>query len=283
MSENVPVQLIVAAFNDEKGADKAWKQLKAAKWAGIIGIDNMAKIRRDEKNKIHVRESGDPGGGRGAAIGAVLGGAIGAIAGPLGAVVLGGATGAVVGGITAKYHDAGIPNDRLKEIGDALQPGTSAIVALIEHKWAAELQKELAEEAADVVAAEISADIAAQLSQGKDVAYTAVAADDALTTARVAGDENSVEASQMTVTAEGASASAMVANEEGVAFAEAAVSDDAATYVEGAITEEGAVVDAVAVAGGAVVVGELAAAPEEGDGGEVVEGEVTEDSSEENA
>ncbi|HFQ94722.1 MAG TPA: DUF1269 domain-containing protein [Anaerolineae bacterium] len=280
MSENVPVQLIVAAFNDEKGADEAWKQLKSAKWQGIIGIDNMAKIRRDEKNKIHIKEAGDPGGGKGAAIGAVLGGAIGAIAGPLGAVVLGGATGAVVGGITAKYHDAGIPNDRLKQIGEALQPGTSAIVALIEHKWVAELEKELAEEATDVVVAEISADIADQLSQGKDVAYTAVAADDAMTTARVAGDENSVEASQMTITAEGASAGAMVANEEGMAFAEATVTDDAATYVEGAVTEEGAVVDAIAVTDDAVVVGELTATPEEGDEGEVVEGEVTEDSGE---
>lgn len=288
MSENVPVQLIVAAFTDEKGADEAWKQLKSAKWQGIIGIDNMAKIRRDEKNKIHIRESGDPGGGRGAAIGAVLGGAIGAIAGPLGAVVLGGATGAVVGGLTAKYHDAGIPNDRLKQIGEALQPGTSAIVALIEHKWVAELQKELEEQATDVVVAEISADIADQLSQGKDVGYTAVATDDALTTARVAGDETSVEASQMTITAEGASASAMVANEEGMAFAEATVTDDAATYVEGVITDEGAVVDAIGVTDDAVVVGQLTATPEEGDeGDEVVEGEVTEDSdegkSEENA
>lgn len=263
MSDNVPVQLIVAAFNDEKGADEAWKVLKSAKWMGIIGIDNMAKIRRDQNNKIHIKEQGDPGGGKGAAIGALLGGVIGSIAGPLGAVVVGGATGAVVGGLTAKYHDSGIPDARLKEIGEALQPGSSAIVALIEHKWVAELEKELERQATDVVVAELSADIAEQLSQGKNVAYTAVASDEAMTTARVAGDETSMEASQMTITSEGASASAMVANEEGMAFAEATATEEAATYVEGVVTEDGAVVDAIAVSDEGIVAGELVATPEE--------------------
>lgn len=110
---NAPVQLIVAAFNDEGAAKQAWKTLKTAKWTGIIGVDNMARIRRDEKNKIHIKEQGDPGGGKGAAVGALIGGAIGMIATPLGAVVVGGATGAVVGGITAKFFDSGIPDERL--------------------------------------------------------------------------------------------------------------------------------------------------------------------------
>ncbi len=234
---DVPVQLIVAAYNDEKAASEAWKILKTAKWSGIIGVDNMAKIRRDEKNKLHIKEQGDPGGGKGAAIGAVLGGVIGSIAGPLGAVVVGGATGAVVGGLTAKFIDSGIPDDRLKEIGEALQPGTSAIVALIEHKWVAELQKELEEDAKDVMVQALSADIAEQLAAGKDVAITAVASEEGMSVSRVAGNENEVEMSEMTATEDGVTVSDVIVTEEGVSFVEGAVTEDGVALVEGVVTE----------------------------------------------
>ena len=40
----------------------------------LIGIENAAVLRRDEKNKLHIKETGDWGGGKGA----VAGGAIGA-------------------------------------------------------------------------------------------------------------------------------------------------------------------------------------------------------------
>lgn len=234
---DVPVQLIVAAYNDEKAAEEAWKMLKTAKWSGIIGVDNMAKIRRDEKDKLHIKEQGDPGGGKGAAIGAVLGGVLGSIAGPLGAVVVGGATGAVVGGLTAKYFDSGIPDDRLEEIGAALQPGTSAIVALIEHKWVAELQRELEEEAKDVMVQALSADIAEQLAAGKDVAITAVASEEGMAVSRVAGNDKEVEMSEMIATDEGVMVSAAVANEDGVAFVEGVVTEDGAVLVEGVVTK----------------------------------------------
>lgn len=234
---DVPVQLIVAAYNDEKAADEAWKMLKSAKWSGIIGVDNMAKIRRDEKNKLHIKEQGDPGGGKGAAIGTILGGVLGAIAGPLGAVVVGGATGAVVGGLTAKYFDSGIRDGRLEEIGEALQPGTSAIVALIEHKWVAELQRELEEEAKDVMVQALSADIAEQLAAGKDVAITAVASGEGMAVSRVAGNEEEVEMSEIVMTDDAVAVSSAVANKDGVAFVEGIVTEEGAALIEGVITE----------------------------------------------
>ncbi len=260
---DVPVQLIVAAYNDEKAADEAWKTLKNAKWSGIIGIDNMAKIHRDKKNKIHIKEQGDPGGGKGAAIGTVVGGVIGAIAGPLGAVVVGGAAGAVVGGITSKYFDSGIPNDRLKEIGEALQPETSAIVAIIEHKWVAELEEELEDEAADVFVHGLTADIAEQLAEGKDVSFTAVASEDGVAMERVAGNEDGVEMSSIVATEDGITAEAIVANKDGVAFAEAVITEEGAAFVEGVVTEKGAIVDAVIVTDDAIVAAEVIAIPEE--------------------
>lgn len=217
MSEQVPVQLIVAAFQSEDGASDAWKQLKAAKWGGMISIDRMAIIRRTTKDKVKIRESGDPGGGRGAVVGAVVGGIIGSIAGPLGAVAVGGATGALVGSITAKYYDSGIPQARLQIIGDALKPGTSAIVAIIEHKWVKELEKDLREAGADVMAEALSADIAKQLSEGKEVSFSAISSDEGMAVSRVAGNEKEVQADSMVITSEGAAIESISANEEGVA------------------------------------------------------------------
>lgn len=208
MTSNNPMQLFIAAFQEERAAEATWTDLKTARIAGLIGIENMAIIRRDAKEKIHIKEQGDPGGGKGAVIGGVLGGAIGMIAGPLGAVVVGGAAGALVGGLTAKVYDSGIPDDRLKEIGEALSPGTSAIVALIEHKWVGELEKELADTEAKILTQAVSAEIAAQLAQGKDVALTAVADESGVMVGKVAGNADAIEGAVLTSNAEGTAVAA---------------------------------------------------------------------------
>ena len=207
---DVPVQVIIAAFKEEETADAALKALKEAKKERLIGIQDAAVIRRDEDNKLHIKETADMGGGKGAAVGGVLGGIIGLIGGPAG-VVLGGAAGAAVGGFTAKLFDAGIPDERLEEIGSALTPGTSAIIAIIEHKWVAEVEQELAEAGADVLTEALRDDITKQLAEGKDVMYSAVSTDESLTTSRVAADDEVVEVSGMVVSDEGVVAGAVVA------------------------------------------------------------------------
>ena len=207
---DVPIQVIIAAFKEEETADEALKALKAAKKERLIGIQDAAVIRRDEDNKLHIKETADMGGGKGAAIGGVLGGVIGLIGGPAG-VVLGGAAGAAVGGLTAKLFDAGISDERLEEIGSALKPGTSAIIAIIEHKWVAEVEQELAQAGADVLTEALRDDITKQLAEGKDVMYSAVSTDESLTTSRVAADDEVVEVSGMVVTDEGVVAGAVVA------------------------------------------------------------------------
>ena len=241
MSEQVPIQLIVAAFQDEDGAKRAWNQLKVAKWGGIIKIDRMAIVRRTEKDKVKIKEQGDPGGGKGAAFGTLVGGVIGAIAGPLGAVVVGGATGAVVGGITAKFYDSGIPDHRLEEIGEALKPGTSAIVAIIEHKWVKELEKDLKNVGADVLTHALADDIAQQLSEGKEVAFTAIEGEEGVAVARVTGNEKEMDAESVVVTDQGMSAEVIAANDEGIAVFDLVTDGDvvmSAGAVAGAGDEE---------------------------------------------
>jgi uncharacterized membrane protein len=210
---DVPLQIIVAAFQEEDAADGALRALKEAKKEKLISIDNAAVIRKDEDGKLHIKETADMGGGKGAGVGVLVGGAIGLLAGPLG-VVAGSALGAAVGGITAKLYDGGFKDERLEQIGASLQPGTSAIVAVIEHRWVKDLERELAEEGADVTTAALAADIAEQLQKGGEVSYTAISGEEGIAGGRVATTEDEAIVSGFIATDEGMVAAAGVAELE---------------------------------------------------------------------
>ena len=221
MSE-VPVQVVVAAFKDENSAKEALKALKQARNQGLIKIVDAAVLRKDEKGKLHIKETADMGGGKGAVIGGVAGGVIGLIAGPVGWAALGGA---VIGGLAAKMKDGGFKDERLKKLGEGLGPGNSAIVAVVEHIWVREVEKAMAEAGADVLTEQISADIAQQLQAGGELALTAIATDDTLETARIATSDATVEASHTITTAEGTYVEGVVATKDEVTVAAAVVTD----------------------------------------------------------
>ena len=187
MSNNdVPVQVIVAAFQNEEGAEDAFKKLKDAKKEHVIDIDNAAILRRDEDGKLHVKEVRDMSGGKGAAIGGVAGAVAGLLAGP---VVLAAGAGALIGGLAAKLRDSGFRDERLKQLGEALTPGTSALVAVIEHTWVRDVEKLLADYGANVMTETIKADIAQQLEGGHNVAYTAIATDEGSIAGRMTSED----------------------------------------------------------------------------------------------
>ena len=221
---DVPVQLVVAAFQEEKAAKEALATLKEAKKAGLIKIENAAVLRKDEKGKLHIKETQDMGGGKGAAFGGVAGAAIGLIAGP--ALVVPAAVGALVGGLTAKLRDTGFSNQRLEKLGEGLQPGSSAIVAVVEHTWVDKVEEALAEAEADVMTAEIKADIAAQLEAGHEVAYSVLSSQDSLLAGRVAGGEDEVEGGLLSIDEGGVYGGRFVATEAGFVVEEMAATDE---------------------------------------------------------
>jgi uncharacterized membrane protein len=225
---DVPVQVVIAAFKDENTASEALKALKQARNQGLIKIVDAAVLRKDEKGKLHIKETADMGGGKGAVIGGVAGGVIGLLAGPVGWAALGGA---VIGGLAAKLHDGGFKDERLKKLGEGLGPGNSAIVAVVEHTWVREVEKQMAEAGADVVTEQISADIAKQLQAGGEVALTAIATGDTLETARVATSDAKVEASRTVTTAEGTYAEGVVATKDEVVAGAAVITAEGAAGV----------------------------------------------------
>jgi uncharacterized membrane protein len=229
---DVPIQLIVAAFQDEKSAKEALKALKQAQRDRLIEIQNAAVLRKDENGKLHIRETADMGSGKGAALGGVAGAAIGLIAGP--ALLVPMAVGAVVGGLTAKLRDSGFSDERLKALGENLKPGSSAIVAVVEHKWVAEVKKAMEEAGADAMTAALGADIAEQLESGNQVAYTAISSESGFSAARVAGGEDSVEGSKIVVDDSGVYGGRFFATKEGFVVEGLSVNEEGTEYTAAA-------------------------------------------------
>jgi len=235
---DVPIQLIVAAFNDEKTAKEALKALKQAQKEKLIKIENAAVLHKDAKGKLHIKETADMGGKKGATLGGVAGAAIGLIAGP--ALLVPVAVGALVGGLSAKLRDSGFSDARLQGLGEGLKPGSSAIVAVVEHTWVDEVKQALAQAEADLLTASISADISEQLDAGHEVAYTAISSEHGFSAARVAGGEDMVEAGQITVDDSGMRGERFIATKDGFAVVAMEATDDGITVASMAAAAEAA-------------------------------------------
>jgi uncharacterized membrane protein len=98
-------------------------------------------------------------------VGGVAGAVVGVIAGPVGWAALGGAA---IGGLASKLRDTGFRDERLRQMGDSLTPGTSAIVAVVEHEWVREVERRMENQAKDIVTEAITMDIADQLEQERN-------------------------------------------------------------------------------------------------------------------
>ena len=254
----VPTQVVIAAYHDEGAADEIADALRQAKRRLHIDYRNVAVIRKDAGGRVKIKETGDMSGGVGAGVGAVVGGALGILAGPAG-LAAGAAAGAVIGGAGAALHDAGIPDERLEQIGGVLQPGNSAVIAIFqEARVDKTTMKEIDKGAAEAVYS-LSTDIGDTLRAGQDVAYLFAVTEEGVVAERVAAGEEAADIQKLVVTEEGVAAGAAVATEEGVVYEAAVATEEGAAYETGVVTEEGAVVAGAAatedeaVAGAAVI------------------------------
>jgi len=159
-----PVELIVAAFDDETRAAEVLDEIKQLEKMKFIGVWNAAVLTKDANGKLKLSETAEVKGiRRGAGIGAIAGGILGLLAGgPIGGIVLG----AAAGGLAGKVIDLGFSNKELKQMGDLMGPNSSAIIAVIEHKWVGDLIGALEEYGAQVMRQELKDEIALTIAAG---------------------------------------------------------------------------------------------------------------------
>lgn len=119
--------LIAVKFDDPDEAAQVRESLRKGEKEGFISLDDSAVVVKDAEGKIHVKDQID----RGVKVGAVGGGFLGLlIAGiffPIGGIIIGALGGALVG----KMFDTGVDKKFIKEVGEALQPNTSAIFFVV--------------------------------------------------------------------------------------------------------------------------------------------------------
>jgi uncharacterized membrane protein len=194
MSEN-PVQVFVAAFNSPDEAGEYMEALRQGRQEGLLGIIDAAVVVKDANGKIKITDAKQRRA-KGFVTGSVVGGVIGLIVAPPVAALAAG--GGIIGTLVGQLRGASL-REEMKEIGAALTPNSSAIVAVIEHSWVAKLENALAAAGARVIRDSIRADIAEQLNAGRNVMYTAGVGAETAGVARAVSQDGETQVSVISV------------------------------------------------------------------------------------
>jgi uncharacterized membrane protein len=135
------IQLFVATFDNEFQAKQALKDFKEMDREGSLELIDAAVIVHTQEGKVKFEETADPSGKKWAKRGAIAGGVVGLIFPP--SIIASAAVAGGAGAIWGKVRDKGFKDEDLKEIGESMPPGTSAIIAVAEDKVVERLQKGL--------------------------------------------------------------------------------------------------------------------------------------------
>jgi uncharacterized membrane protein len=168
-----PVQVFVAAFDDEKKAELALADFRAMDREGSLELIDAAVVVRTSDDKVKIEETADPSGKKWAKRGAIAGGLVGLIFPPslIASAVVGGAG----GGIWGKIRDKGFKDADLKAIAESLPPGSSAIIAIAEDHVVERLQRGLEgyeKISRHAVSAEAAAEIVAVADEDEEAPTT---------------------------------------------------------------------------------------------------------------
>jgi uncharacterized membrane protein len=119
--------MVVFAFNDEAGAERMRDELAILQEERLVTLDDAAVVVRKQDGKVKVNQATSLVGA-GALGGAFWGMLIGLL---FFAPWLGLAVGAATGAIAGKLSDVGIDDNFIKEVGQEIQPGNSALFLLV--------------------------------------------------------------------------------------------------------------------------------------------------------
>ncbi len=127
--------LVVLEFDGKFKADEVLLTLRKLEKGNLIDLEDACVVVRNDDGKIQIKQTHNLVAG-GVAAGATRGGLWGALIGllflnPLAGAVIGAGVGAGSGAITGALVDIGINDDFIKELGETVTPGTSALFVLV--------------------------------------------------------------------------------------------------------------------------------------------------------
>ncbi len=156
-------QLIVLGFQNEADADQFIGTLKQMSKEQILGLSDLVKVVRTPDGKTKIKQHTSLTG-MGALSGAFWGFLIGLI---FFMPVIGLAAGAAAGALAGHFADYGIDDSFIKEVGEKVQPGQSALFMLVEESTPDKVAEELAKWAGKVtvIKTNLSADAETRLKE----------------------------------------------------------------------------------------------------------------------
>lgn len=118
--------LIAIGFKDEFKADEVLIDLKKLEREYLIDLEDAAIVVRNKQGKVKIKQTQEL-----VASGALSGGFWGLLLGVIFLHPMLALFGAAVGALSGALTDIGIDDDFIREIGNTLEPGTSAIFILV--------------------------------------------------------------------------------------------------------------------------------------------------------
>jgi uncharacterized membrane protein len=118
--------LLAITFDGTDEAEAALRSVRALEHEDRIKLEDTAVVRKDADGKVAIHNEMASGTEAGIGIGAVLGGLLFVVF-PVAGIV----GGAVAGGLVGRAVAPGIDGKFVKEVGDDLPPGGSALFLLI--------------------------------------------------------------------------------------------------------------------------------------------------------
>ena len=125
-----PTEMFVVSFAGESEADEVLEALRRLNDQRLLALGDAAVVRSRSDGDIDIEETADMDTKEGAIAGAAAGGLLGLLTGK--GLIGGALLGAGGGALAAKGLDLGLDDDFLNQIGEKLEPGSSAIVATVE-------------------------------------------------------------------------------------------------------------------------------------------------------
>ncbi|MEM8780928.1 MAG: DUF1269 domain-containing protein [Cyanobacteria bacterium P01_G01_bin.49] len=153
--------LIAIAYNDQYKAEEVRLTLAKLQKEHLIELEDAAVVVKNKEGKVNLKQAINL-----TAAGAASGGFWGLLIGTLfWAPLLGVALGAAGGALSGALSDIGVDDDFMKELGETLTPGSSALFVLVRKVTPDKVLEEIAPFGGKVLRTSLSKDDESQLQE----------------------------------------------------------------------------------------------------------------------
>lgn len=177
-------ELVVVGFDQTSDADRVLTELNRLKREYLIDLADAVIAIRDEDGKVQIKQSISMVG-HGASYGALSGALWGTLIGllflnPLAGLAVGSAVGAGTGALSGSLVDYGIDDDFIRELGETLTPGSSALFLLIRKAQPEKVMAELKGFDGRIIRSSLSPEDEAKLQAALQREQLAASSEDAI-------------------------------------------------------------------------------------------------------